>query len=82
MSVLRVLLGGLDPLQWLLDLNQSQMAWPRVATVIYSWIPGATGWPAVGESCHGVCKAGVPSPGDQASWGGKTKEKTQKKLLV
>lgn len=58
----------LAPLLCLLDLNRSQMARPRV--------PVATGWPAFGESCHGVCKPGGPSPGDLDSWGEKTGEKT------
>lgn len=35
----------------------------------------ATVWPVSGESSHGACKAGVPSPGDQASWGDKKEKK-------
>lgn len=47
------------------------MTWPPALTVSYTCLPVATGWPAFGESCHGVCEAGLPSPGDQVSWGKK-----------
>lgn len=70
-SVLRVLLGGLAPLLLLLDLNRSQMGWPRVSAVLDTCLPMATMRPAFGGSSHGVCEVGVPSPGDQASWGEK-----------
>lgn len=80
MSVLRVLLGGLAPLLWMPDWNQSQVTWTQAPAVLYTWLPVATGWHTFGESCHGVCKASLPSPGDWASWGEKEQEKTQKKI--
>lgn len=43
--------------------------------VLYSWLPMATVWSAHGESSHGAGKAGVPSPGNETSWEGKTEKK-------
>lgn len=80
-SVLRVLLGGLAPVLLLLDLNRSQMGWPRVSAVLDTCLPMATMRPAFGGNSHGVCEVGVPSPGDQAS-GVKKKQERKKKLLV
>lgn len=63
---------------WLLDLNRSQMGWPRVAAVLDICLPMVTMRFAFGGSSHGVCEVGVPSPGDQASWGEKKMgEKTE-----
>lgn len=80
--VLRVLLGGLAPVLWLLDLNRSHMGWPRVSAVLDTCLHMATMRPAFGGGSHGVCEVGVPSPGDQASWGEKKQERKQKKLPV
>ena len=64
-SVLCVLLGGLAPSPQAPDPGWSQMTWPLVPAALYTWLPVARGWPAFGGSCHGVYKAGLPSPGDR-----------------
>lgn len=64
-SVLHVWLGALVPL---LVLDLSLMTRPAA---LNTQLPVATWPPICGDGCHGICEAGLPSPGGLTSRGEK-----------